>query len=129
MDKLFFSAASVKRGAIVVFHHPPADLSCGEAGQDLVKRVIATQGQQIWSVNGRIFIDGRPITEPYLPANDALGPAIVRQTIPRGEVFLMGDNRTNSCDSRFWGPIPTSLIVGKVVAIWWHNSHPFLHLF
>lgn len=130
VDKLFFSASSVRRGTIVVFRHPAADTNCGPPNQDLVKRVIATAGQTIWSRGNSIYIDNKLITENYLPPNTALGSTpIRRQTIPPGDVFLLGDNRSISCDSRFWGPIPTSSIIGKVVLVFWRNGHPFLHFF
>lgn len=130
VDKLFFSASSVGRGAIVVLHHPSHDNMCGPAGEDLVKRVIATAGQSIWSSGNTVYINGKAITERYLPAGILLGSTpISRQTIPRGDVFLLGDNRSISCDSRFWGPIPTSSIVGKVVMIFWRSGHPYLHFF
>jgi signal peptidase I len=130
VDKIFFSAASVSRGTIVVFRHPSTDNMCGSPGEDLVKRVIATQGQLIWSSGNAIYINKKRITENYLPKGTQLGSTpITRQTIPKGDVFLLGDNRSISCDSRYWGPIPTSSIVGKVVTIFWRSGHPYLHLF
>ncbi len=130
VNKLFFSASSLGRGTIVVLHHPPADASCGPPSEDLVKRVIATGGQTISSNGNKILINGQVIKETYLPKVDPLGSTpITRQKIPKGEVFLLGDNRAISCDSRFWGPISTKLIVGDVAAIWWRSGHPYLHLF
>ena len=130
VDKIFFSPSHVGRGTIVVFHHPSTDNMCGSPGEDLVKRVIATAGQTIWSHGNSIYINGAKISEPYLPKGTQLGSTpIRRQTIPEGDVFLLGDNRSISCDSRYWGPIPTSSIVGKVVTIFWRSGHPYLHFF
>lgn len=130
VDKLFFKASTVQRGTIVVFTHPAADTMCGSEGEDLVKRVIATAGQSIYSKGNTIYINNQPITENYLPPGTQLGSeAIRRQIIPNGDIFVMGDNRPISCDSRYWGPIPTSSVVGKVVLVWWRNGHPFLHFF
>lgn len=130
VDKLFFNAGSVKRGTIVVFNHPARDTMCGPAGEDLVKRVIATGGQTIYSIGNTIYINGTPISEPYLPKGTQMGSeGIVKQTVPKGDVFVMGDNRSISCDSRYWGPIPTSSIVGKVILVWWRHNHPYLHFF
>jgi len=130
VDKIFFSASSAGRGTIVVLHHPSHDNMCGPPGEDLVKRVIATAGQTIWSQGNTVYIDGKAITESYLPRGTSLGTTpISRQTIPKGDVYLLGDNRSISCDSRFWGPIPTSSIVGQVVAIFWRSGHPYLHFF
>lgn len=139
VDKIFFSSGSVARGTIVVFRHPSTDNMCGSPGEDLVKRVIAVGGQTIWSEGNAIYITGKdrtaadrnkPITEKYLPKGTQLGSTpIRRQTIPNGEVFLLGDNRAISCDSRYWGPIPTTSIIGKVVTIFWRSGHPYLHFF
>jgi signal peptidase I len=49
--------------------------------------------------------------------------------VPPGEFYMLGDNRADSCDSRYWGPIKGSSIVGKVVLVWWHDDHPVFHRF
>ncbi len=96
---------------------------------DLVKRVIGLPGETISLSSGLVEIDGRPISEPWLPAamqNQTLpGPSNAPfalhhpYRIPDGDVYVMGDNRTDSCDSRYWGPVRQSSIVGKaVVRIW-----------
>ena len=128
VDKLFFHPSSLHRGDVVVFSHPPKE-HCGAVVADLVKRVIALPGQTIWSKDGTIYIatgkgPGRAISEPYLPADDPLGMPIARQKIPPNQYFVMGDNRMVSCDSRYWGPVPGNLIIGKVVLVWWRNGHP-----
>lgn len=130
VDKIFFSSSAVGPGTIVVFHHPTADTMCGEPGEDLVKRVIAVAGDTIWSNGNQVVVNGSALKESYLPVGTSLGSTpIRRQTIPTGDVYLLGDNRSISCDSRYWGPIPTSTIVGKVVAIFWRSGHPDLHFF
>jgi signal peptidase I len=122
----------VKTGDIVVYRQP-AGSTCSSGGHDahrLVDRVIGLPGQTIWSVRGRISVDGKRLDEPgwYNPPFGELGPtAIRRTTIPAGSYFVMGDNRTDSCDSRAFGPIAKSLLVGKVVAIVTRNGHPFVH--
>jgi signal peptidase I len=134
VQKAFFSWRDVREGDIVVFSHPPLD-QCGEPGGDLVKRVIALPGQTIYSSGNSIYIDGRLLAEPYLPHYDPLGPPIPdanRQhpyRVPSGEFYVLGDNRADSCDSRYWGPIKGSSIVGKVVLTFWHNGHPEFHRF
>jgi signal peptidase I len=131
VQKAFFSWRDVREGDIVVFSHPPLD-QCGgpqEEG-DLVKRVIALPGQTIYSSGNSIYIDGRRLAEPYLPSYDPLGPSIPGASrqhpyrVPPGEFYVLGDNRADSCDSRYWGPIEGSSIVGKVVLTFWHNGHP-----
>jgi len=134
VQKAFFSWHDVHEGDIVVFSQPPLDHCPGPPG-DLVKRVIALPGQTIYSSGNTIYIDGRPLAEPYLPSYDPLGlqiPGASRQNpyrVPPGEFYVMGDNRADSCDSRFWGPITGSSIVGKVVLTFWHDGHPAFHWF
>jgi signal peptidase I len=133
--KAFFNWHDVRQGDIVVFAHPPRDHCPGPADTDLVKRVIALPGQTIYSAGNTIYVDGRRLPEPYLPPHDQLGPQIPGATrqapfhVPPGDFYMMGDNRQISCDSRFWGPIRGTSIVGKVVLLFWHNSGPDLRFF
>jgi signal peptidase I len=133
VEKAFFNWHDVRAGEIVVFTHPPRDHCPGPQQGDLVKRVIALPGQTIYSSGNSIYINGRLLAEPYLPHYDPLGPAIASRQhpyrVPPGEFYLLGDNRAISCDSRYWGPIKGSSIVGKVVLLWWHDGHPDLHWF
>ena len=132
VQKAFYSWRDVREGDIVVFSHPPLDNCPGPQG-DLVKRVIALPGQTIYSSGNSIYIDGRLLAEPYLPQPDPLGPSIASSQhpyrVPAGEFYVLGDNRSDSCDSRYWGPVKGSTIIGKVILIWWHDSHPELHWF
>jgi signal peptidase I len=122
----------IKLGNVIVFHQPK-NLSCSDVAdgsQDFVKRVIGLPGQTIWSDSQRIYIDGRLLDEPgwYNVPFGELGPTpIVRVTIPSDSYFVLGDNRTDPCDSRSFGPIRGSLIVGKVIASTWRGGHPFAH--
>jgi signal peptidase I len=133
--KAFFNWHQLREGDIVVFTHPPRDQCGGPAESDLVKRVIALPGQTIYSAAGILYVDGRRLREPYLPPDDPLGPPIPDATrqrpfhVPAGEFYVMGDNRAISCDSRFWGPIKGSTIVGRVIMLVWHDDHPDFHVF
>ena len=133
--KAFFNWHDLHEGDIVVFRHPPRDHCPGPQDSDLVKRVIALPGQTIYSASGAIYVDGQPLAEPYLPPGDELGLPIPDATraapfhVPPGEFYVLGDNRAISCDSRFWGPVRGSSIVGKVVLLFWRHSHPDLHGF
>ena len=86
--------------------------------QDFIKRVIATEGQTVQVKDGALFVDGRRLDEPYrkdeTPMQDS-GPT----TVGADKVFVMGDNRSNSEDSRVFGPIPESSIVGKAFVLIW----------
>jgi signal peptidase I len=133
VQKAFFSWHDVHEGDIVVFSHPPLDQCPGPQQGDLVKRVIALPGQTIYSSGNGIYVNGRLLAEPYLPRYDPLGPPIASSQhpyrVPPGEFYLLGDNRSDSCDSRYWGPVEGASIVGKVVLVWWHDSHPVFRKF
>ena len=135
VQKAFFSWHRLHEGDIVVFTHPPLDHCGGPAATDLVKRVIALPGQTVYSAAGVLYVDGRRLREPYLPPHDLPGPPIPgasRQDpfrVPRGEFYMMGDNRAISCDSRFWGPVKGSSIIGRVVMLLWRNGHPDFRFF
>ena len=130
VQKAFFTWRDVREGDIVVFSQPPLDHCGGTQGGDLVKRVIALPGQTIYSSGNSIYVNGRLLAEPYLPHDDPLGPPIPGASkqhpyrVPPGEFYMLGDNRAISCDSRYWGPIEGSSIIGKVVLVWWHDDHP-----
>ncbi len=133
--KAFFNWHDIRQGDIVVFTHPPLDHCPGPADTDLVKRVIALPGQTIYSAGNTIYVDGLRLPEPYLPPHDPLGPPIPGATrqapfhVPPGEFYVMGDNRQISCDSRFWGPIKGTSVVGRVVLLLWRDGHPDVHFF
>ena len=120
----------VREGDIVVFGHPPLDHCARPQEGNLVKRVIALPGQTIYSSGSNIYVNGRLLAEPYLPHDDPLGPPIPGASsqhpyrVPPGEFYMLGDNRADSCDSRYWGPITGSSIIGKVVLTRWHDDHP-----
>ncbi len=130
VQKAFFTWHDVRDGDIVVFSRPPLDNCGGPQEGDLVKRVIALPGQTIYSSGNSIYLNGRLLAEPYLPRYDPLGPPIPDASsqhpyrVPAGEFYVLGDNRAVSCDSRYWGPVKGSSIVGKVVLVWWHDDHP-----
>ncbi len=124
VDKLSYHLHPINRGDIVVFSTPPADRG-DPSVQDLVKRVIGLPGETIATDGaGRVTIDGRALSEPYLPRGTVTSsPPLRPQTIPKGEYFVMGDNRSDSKDSRIFGPIRGSLVVGRAVMRIWPLSH------
>jgi signal peptidase I len=125
VNKLSYRLHGVRRGDIVVFATPPKVVP--EPGiNDLVKRVIGLPGDVISSSGGRVSVNGTPLHEPWL-ARDIVTTGIRTQKIPPGEYFVMGDNRSDSEDSRVFGPISKSLIVGRVEMRIWPLSR--VHVF
>jgi signal peptidase I len=104
-------------GDIIVFRYPP------NPRQDFIKRCVAVEGQTLAIRDKVLFVDGVRQEEPYavhddprvfpreISARDNFGPLV----IPAGHVFMMGDNRDNSLDSRFWGPLSVNLVKGKAM--------------
>ena len=105
---------SPARGDVVVFRKP------GER-QVTVKRVIALPGDLIESESGRVRLSGKVVEEPY--AQGSIG-AIHPQLVPSGHLFVIGDNRSDSHDSRHWGPLPAGLVVGRARVVLWSRSVP-----
>jgi signal peptidase I len=133
VDKLAYHLHGIDRGDIVVFTRPPAEDCGGAPVSDLVKRVIGLPGETISLSGGYVDINGKRLDERWLPASvqgvsdpGPPGPAysLARPyRIPANHYFVMGDNRTESCDSRYWGPIARNTIVGKVDLRVWPLEH------
>jgi signal peptidase I len=118
VDKLSVKFGTINIGDIVVFKTPPAAQSCGTGPSDFVKRVIGLPGDHLTSKGNTIYVDGKALHENW-PHTEPLGKAIGNVTVPKNHYFVMGDNHANSCDSRYWGTVPRSNIIGKAfVRIW-----------
>jgi signal peptidase I len=110
-----------ERGDVIVFRFPE------DPSRDFIKRCVALEGQRVEIRDKVLYVDGLAQEEPYvihtdprdLPrgtsARDNFGPIVV----PKGHLFMMGDNRDNSLDSRFWGALPMDLLKGKAMFIYW----------
>ncbi|HJG31021.1 MAG TPA: signal peptidase I [Collinsella ihuae] len=109
-------------GEIIVFSNPDSS----SEHDILVKRVIATAGQTVDLIEGRVYVDGQQLDEPYTQgssyplASQAEGVQLsYPYTVPDGCVWVMGDNRENSADSRYFGPVEQSEVIGVVVFRYW----------
>ncbi|MEI6709982.1 MAG: signal peptidase I [Actinomycetota bacterium] len=121
VDKLAVDFGSINRGDIVVFKAPATENCGGEPVVDLVKRVIGLPGDRLSSQGNTIYVNGKPLNEAWSHL-EPLGPAINPTTVKPNNYFVMGDNHNNSCDSRYWGTVQKSLIIGKAfVRIWPFN--------
>jgi signal peptidase I len=124
VERAVMPERDIRRGDVVVFKYPD------EPERDFIKRVIGLPGETLELRNKKVYVDGRPLDEPYVhflePASAAqevtsfdvrerYGPV----TVPQDQYFVMGDNRDNSQDSRYWGFLPRTYIKGKALMIYW----------
>lgn len=119
VNKLAYRLHDVHRGDVVVFERPP-ELKDAPEVKDLIKRVIGLPGETVEFRDGRILIDGHLLDEPYLPAGTQTlaktkGDSI---TVEEGDVLVLGDNRENSKDGRYFGPFSQKLIVGRAFVLY-----------
>ncbi|MCH5584983.1 signal peptidase I [Shimazuella sp. AN120528] len=113
INKLVYWFTSPARGEIIVFH--------SKEDRDLIKRVIGLPGDTIQVKNNHVYINGKILSEPYLTYSTQTS-TIPLIKIPSNHLFVMGDNRENSTDSRELGPIPIDQIIGRAEFIYWPIS-------
>lgn len=111
VDKLSYDFASPQRGDIVVFN-PTARLRQQNFKDAFIKRVVGLPGETVEIKNGQVYVNGSAINEPYIAAPaEQWNPVVV----PPDSYLVLGDNRNNSFDSRYWGFVPRSKIIGRAV--------------
>ncbi len=106
------------RGDIVVFDTPAKALEACGAGGTFVKRIIGLPGDTVEERNGTVLINGERLDEPYVPASER-DKRTDSWKVPEGSYFMMGDNRSQSCDSREWGSVPREDLIGPVFSVYW----------
>jgi len=112
VSKIAYRLGEPQRGDIIVFKYPR------DPSKDYVKRLIGFEGEEVILKNNHLYINGKETPEKYLPEGLTFydfGPVIV----PNGCYLMLGDNRSNSEDSRVWGPLPKENVIGKAVLIYW----------
>ena len=120
-EKVSYYMHPPKRGDIVTFADPEV------VGRTLIKRVIATEGQTVDLIDGHVYVDGVQLDEPYVNGKESYplsrtspnADVTFPYTVPEGCVWVMGDNRTASQDSRYFGAVKTSSITGRAAIVYW----------
>ncbi len=128
VNRFIYRIHPPRRGDVIVFHPPgrgqvPIRGATTEASVNFIKRVVGLPGETLQILHGTVYICTAPhvgckgLNEPYVATHDYgnYGP----YTVPKGDYFVMGDNRGNSDDSRVWGPLPRKNIIGEAFMIYW----------
>jgi signal peptidase I len=123
-DYILVSAASYAfsepaDGEVVVFR-PPSD-----PAQIYIKRIAGRPGDRLRISGGKLFVNDREITQPYLDARQNRredSRRVQEQVVPEGQYFMLGDNRDNSLDSRYFGYVPRANLIGRAAYVWYAND-------
>lgn len=113
VNKLAYRFGEMERGDVVVFPYP------NNPDEDYIKRVIGLPGDEVEIIGGIVIVNGAALEEPYISEPAKRDYYLI---VPEGELFLMGDNRNDSSDSRAWGTLPVKDVIGKAVFIYWPFS-------
>jgi signal peptidase I len=110
VNKLTYRLGPPQTGDVIVFHFPR------DTEQEYIKRVIGLPGDKVDITEGKVYINGQPLNEPYIAAPPAYEKS---WSVPEDNLFVLGDNRNNSSDSHNWGTVPMEYVVGKAVLVYW----------
>ncbi len=119
VDKVSYRIGSPQRGDIIVFKFP------GDQTRDFIKRVIALPGDTVQVKDQTVYVNNNPLPESYLPASNKPTYDMAAYKVPKGILFVLGDNRNNSYDSHEWGvgagatPLTDNLVIGKALLAYW----------
>ncbi len=118
VDKLSYYFTDPKKGEIIVFRYPK------DQSRDFIKRVIAVGGDTVEMRQGKVFVNGTMLNEGYIYKDDPKGPNLSdyrKSVVPEGHIFVLGDNRNNSEDSRFADVdfVPLKLVKGRAALVFW----------
>lgn len=113
INKFVYRFENISRGDIVVFRYPR------DPSKSYIKRVIAVAGDRIRIDDGRVYLNGRLLPEPYIPERYEDFRSCPETTVPEGQYFVLGDHRNLSNDSRDFGPVGEQYIYGKAAFVYW----------
>ncbi|HEY3132416.1 MAG TPA: signal peptidase I [Acidobacteriota bacterium] len=116
VNKFVYHFSEVHRGDVVVFWYPK------DVSKSFIKRVIGVPGDRIEVIRGRVFRNGKPMDESYVPPEYFDYESYKPQAVPSGFYYVLGDHRNSSNDSRNWGLVPESNIFGKAIFVYWPVS-------
>lgn len=111
VNKLAYRLGDPDRGDIIVFYYPP-----DPDQEPYIKRVIGLPGDHLKIEAGQVYLNGIRLAEPYISVSTNQGG---EWDVPEGSLFVMGDNRNNSSDSRSWGLVPLENVIGKAFVVYW----------
>ncbi len=113
INKFVYHISAIHRGDVVVFHYPR------DPEKSYIKRVIALPGDRLRIDRGRVWLNGKPQREGYVPEQFRDSKSLAEIVVPEDSYFMMGDHRSISSDSREFGPVDRDLIYGKAVFVYW----------
>ncbi len=113
INKFVYHFEDIHRDDVVVFHYPR------DPQKSYIKRVIAVPGDRLRIEQGQVYLNGKPLREPYVPEDYRDTKSMPEMVIPEDEYFMLGDHRCISSDSREFGPVDRDLIYGKAVFVYW----------
>lgn len=113
INKFVYHFESIHRGDVVVFHYPR------DPEKSYIKRVIALPGDRLRIDRGTVYVNGKKLSEPYVPTEYRDEKSMTESVIPPDEYFMMGDHRSISSDSREFGPVDRDLIYGRAEFVYW----------
>jgi signal peptidase I len=117
INKFVYHFEPIDRGDVVVFWYPL------DRSKSFIKRVIGLPGDTVEIRDGRLYLNGNEMAEPYVPASYLDGASYAARTLSSDEYFVMGDHRDSSNDSRMFGPVERQYIYGKAVFAYWPADH------
>ena len=113
INKFIYRFEPIERGDVVVFWYP------WDTTKSFIKRVVALPGETVEIRQGRVYVNGQALEEPYVPGQFSDRHSFTPVVVPAGHYFVMGDHRSSSNDSRVFGTVPDRLIYGKAVFVYW----------